>query len=317
MQFAKIPLYIARGAYWAVLTSSALALRLVDPACAAESPASAAQATVASLVVARDGISFEVAIYRPPSQQPLGTVVLLNAFPGARVAEGFSPREQSLAVALAKSGYGVVRFNYIGSWANTGLFSWFGGVLDTEAVLRFLRTEEARSLGIDGSRIVLVGHSYGGWVALMTAVRDPTIRCVAVMASANLGIGGKAIRDNVIAYKRSVAFYEEVLSDPKHPIRAQSATALADDTIEHAEAWDLLNHVDQLRSRQLFFISGEQDQFVPREIYVQPLINELRRSNATMVRAVTIEGADHNFRRQGPQVNEMLESWITTECKYY
>src|SRR5215471_18739558 len=316
MRFAKIRLYIPRAACWAILTSSALTLHLADPALAAELPAGPAQATVTSVEVKRDGIPFVLAIYRPPSQQPLGTVVLLTAFPGARIAEGFSPREQSLAAALAKSGYGVVRFNYIGSWANTGLFSWFGGVLDTEAVLRFLRTdEEARSLGIDGSRFILVGHSYGGWVALMTAARDPTIRCVAVMASANLGVGGKQIRDDVIAYKRSVAFYEEVLSESKHPIRAQSASALADDTIEHAEAWDLANHVEQLRSRQLLFISAEQDQLAPREIYVQPLIDGLRRSNATMVRAVTIAGADHNFRREGPQVNEMLEGWIAKECK--
>jgi pimeloyl-ACP methyl ester carboxylesterase len=267
-------------------------------------------------VVARDDIPFEVVIYRPPSQPALGTVVLLNAFPGGRIAKGLSSREQSLAVALANSGYGAVRFNYIGTWANTGLFSWFGGVRDTEAVLRFLRTEEARSLGIDGSRIVLVGHSYGGWVALMTAARDPTVRCVAVMASANMGIGGKRIRDSLDAYKRSVAFYEEVLSDPKHPVRAISATALADDTIEHAEAWDLRSNVEQLRSRQLFFISAGQDQFAPRAIYVQPLIDELRRSNATMVRAAIIEGADHNFELHGPQVNEMVEGWITKECKY-
>src|SRR5215831_8126164 len=195
MQFAEIRPYIARGACWAVLTLSVVTLGLADPACAAELPAGPAQTTVASVVVTGDDVPFDVAIYRPSSQHPLGTVVLLTAFPGGRIAEGFT-REQSLALALANSGYGVVRFNYIGSWANTGLFSWFGGVLDTEAVLRFLRTEEARRLGIDGSRIVLVGHSYGGWVALMTAAHDPTIRCVAVMASANLGIGGKRIRDN-------------------------------------------------------------------------------------------------------------------------
>jgi len=315
MQFAKIRLYIARGAYRAVLALSVLTLGLADPVFAAELPAGPAQTTVASVVVTRDDISFDLAIYRPSSQQPVGTVVLLTAFPGGRIREGFT-REQSLAVALAKSGYGVVRFNYIGSWANTGLFSWFGGVLDTEAVLRFLRTEEARSLGIDGSRIVLVGHSYGGWVALMTAARDPTIRCVAVMASANLGIGGERIRDNSDAYKRSVAFYEEVLSDPKHPVRAQSATALADATIEHAEAWDLLNSAEQLRSRQILFVNAEQDQFAPGQIYVRPLFDALRRSNPTLVRAATIEGADHNFRWHGPQVNELVEGWITKECKY-
>lgn len=84
MQFAKIRLHIARGAYWAVLASSALTLRLVDPAYAAELPASPAQTTVASRAVTRDGIPFEVAVYRPSNQQPLGTVVLLTAFPGSR-----------------------------------------------------------------------------------------------------------------------------------------------------------------------------------------------------------------------------------------
>lgn len=316
MQFAKTRSCIARGTFWAVLTWFSLTLQFVDPVCAAELATSPPQTTVASLAVTRDGIPFEVAVYRPLGQPPLGTVVLLNAFPGGRIAKGFSPREESLAVALATAGYGVVRFNYIGSWANTGLFTWFGGVRDTEAVLRFLRMEEARTLGIDGSRIVLVGHSYGGWVALMTAARDPAVRCVAVMASANLGIGGKRIRDNLDAYKRSVAFYEEVLSDPKHPIRAVSAMALADETIEHADAWDLLNSAAQIRSRQLLFISAGQDQFAPTGIYVQPLIDELRRSNTTMVRSATIEGADHNFERYGPQVNEMVESWITTECKH-
>ena len=246
MQFARLRSCAARGACWALLISSALTLCALDPARATELSASPSQTAVASLVVTRDGIPFDVAFYRPPSQPPLGTVVLLNAFPGGRIAKNLSSREQSLAVALAQAGYDVARFNYIGTWANTGLFSWFGGVRDTEAVLRFIRTEEARSLGIDGSRVVLAGHSYGGWVALMTAARDPAVRCVAVMASANLGVGGKRIRDNNDAYRRSVAFYEDVLSEPKHPVRAISAMALADDTIEHAEAWDLRNNAEQL-----------------------------------------------------------------------
>ena len=69
MQCATIRLYIARGAYWAVLTSSALTLGLVYPAYAAELPASPAQTTVASLVVTRDGIPFE----RPFIDRPVNS----------------------------------------------------------------------------------------------------------------------------------------------------------------------------------------------------------------------------------------------------
>jgi pimeloyl-ACP methyl ester carboxylesterase len=231
------------------------------------------------------------------------------------VAERVPSREQSLALALAKAGYDVARFNYVGTWANTGLFSWIGGVRDTEGVLRFLRSDASKGLGVDASRVVLVGHSYGGWVALMTAARDPAIHCVVTMASANLGVGGKRIRDNGEAYRRSVAFYEEVLSDPKHPVRAVSATSLADETIEHADAWDLRNSAPQLRSRQLFFIGAGQDRFVPGAIYIQPLIDELQRLNAPSVRTAIIEGVDHDFEPHGTEVNELIASWIAGDCK--
>ena len=194
MRFTKVALYVAPGVCGTILLVSALTLRLVGPASAAELEASTPPIIAESLAVTRNGIAFDIAIYRPPTQQQRGTIVLLHGFPGDRVGEGFSPRTQSFANSLAKAGYSVVRFNYIGSWANGGQFSWIGGVLDTEAVLRFLRTDEARSLGVDGSRIVLVGHSYGGWVALMTAARDPTVRCVATMASHNLGRRGQLMR---------------------------------------------------------------------------------------------------------------------------
>jgi pimeloyl-ACP methyl ester carboxylesterase len=315
MRFTKVPSYVAPGVRWTILLVSALTLRLVDPACAAELQANAPQTTTASLAVTRNGIAFDIVIYRPPTQQQRGTVLLLHGFPGSRIGEGFSPSTRSLATSLANSGYSVVRFNYIGSWANGGQFSWFGGVLDTEAILRFLRTDEARRLGIDGSRIVLVGHSYGGWVALMTAARDPTVRCVATMASANMGRTGQLIRDDRALYEQRVALYQETLRGPEPPIRAESAKALADDVMDHAEGWDLTNHIEQLRSKQLFFVNAEQDTLLPQQLYRQPLIDGLLQANAPTLRTAAIEGADHNFSQHGPQVNNMIESWITKECK--
>ena len=122
MRFATVPPYVALGVSGTILLISALTFQLVGPARAAEVQAGAPQTTTTSHAVTRNGITFDIAIYRPSTQQQRSTVVLLHGFPGGHVGEGFSPRTQSHATSLARSGYSVVRFNYIGSWANGGSF---------------------------------------------------------------------------------------------------------------------------------------------------------------------------------------------------
>jgi hypothetical protein len=90
---------------------------------------------------------------------------------------------------------------------------------------------------------------------------------------------------------------------------------LADDAIDHAEAWDLANNIEQLRSKQLYFVTAEQHVVFPERLYLQPLIDGLMQANAPALRTAAIEGADHNFSQHRPQVNGMIENWITNECK--
>jgi len=297
-------------AVWALV--AILALAFMCPVFAADSEMSDVGRAASSLSVTRNSISFELSIDRalPP---PKGTAVLLHGFPGQRLGMEGWEGQRALVASLVNAGYDVVRFNYVGSWGNAGQFSWFGGIEDTQAVLRALRTREAHNLGVDGSRIVLVGHSYGGWVALMTASRDSSIRCIATMASANMGLTGRLMRDDQHFHARRLAIYEEVLSTREPPIRAVSARALADDLIAHAAAWDLVGHVDQLRSKQLFFVSAENDSVVPRGVFVQPLLDGLLKSGAA-IDSATIEGADHDFDQHGAHVNDAIRKWITTKC---
>ncbi|MCI4439835.1 hypothetical protein, partial [Tibeticola sp.] len=85
-------------------------------------------------------------------------------------------------------------------------------------------------------------------------------------------------------YQRRVALIEEVLRGPEPPIRAESAKALADDAIDHAEAWDLANNIEQLRSKQLYFVTAEQHVVFPERLYLQPLIDGLMQANAPALR---------------------------------
>lgn len=47
------------------------------------------------------------------------------------------------------------------------------------------------ALGIDRSRVALVGHSMGGWLALMSAATDTKVACVGALDARNVGAYGR------------------------------------------------------------------------------------------------------------------------------
>ena len=55
-------------------------------------------------------------------------------------------------------------------------------------MLAYLRaTPHARALGIDTSRIVLLGHSMGGWIAAETAAHDARFAGLVLISAADMG----------------------------------------------------------------------------------------------------------------------------------
>ncbi len=92
-----------------------------------------------------------------------------------------------LLQAVRRAGWNAVTFFYRGSWGSPGVFRFAHCPQDADAVLTYLRTQPvARSLRIDARRIVIVGHSMGGWVAVETAARDHHLAGVALISAADM-----------------------------------------------------------------------------------------------------------------------------------
>ena len=270
---------------------------------------------ITSATVDRDGTKLEIVVHRSSAPQKRGTVVFTHGFPGGAVGKtGFESRK-ALIGSLLILGFGAVEFNYLGSWANGGEFSWFGGVQDAEAVLRFVRSRDAAALGLDASNIVLVGHSYGGWVALTTAARDSSLHCVAGLASSDMGKTGELIQTDKTFRNTRLAMYEEVLNASGSPVRAVSASSLADDAAAHADSWSLINRASLLRSKQLLLVAAEGDTLTPRDAYFYPLVDALKRFGATSMRTAVIASADHNFRVNRQELDAVILDWIANDCK--
>jgi len=134
---------------------------------------------------ARDGLKIHGYITFPPGPAPTGPipfVVLPHGGPGARDKLDFD----FLAQMIASRGYGVLQPNFRGSTGRgvafeaAGLQEW--GLHMQDDVTDGTKWLIDQTLA-DPQRICIVGWSYGGYAALMGAIKEPGLyRCVASMA---------------------------------------------------------------------------------------------------------------------------------------
>src|SRR2546423_3922917 len=121
------------------------------------------------------------------------TFVFFHGFPG-------NEKNLDLAQAVRRAGWNAVTVNYRGSWGSPGMFRFGNNLEDGDAVLAFLEdTANARLLGIDTKRIVIAGHSMGGWVAALTAAHHPEIAGAIMISAADMGRVGGTPREQLVA----------------------------------------------------------------------------------------------------------------------
>jgi pimeloyl-ACP methyl ester carboxylesterase len=106
-------------------------------------------------------------LYQASGPGPNPTALLLHGLPG---------NEQNLdcAQTMRRSGCNVLTIHYRGSWGNPGVFTIANCLSDAAAALEWLHdAANGRKLRIDRQRLVVVGHSVGGFVAAHLAPTTP------------------------------------------------------------------------------------------------------------------------------------------------
>src|ERR1700735_3458853 len=147
-----------------------------DPA-----PDKANPASMETVQVPSHGGFLNGLVYVAAGAGPHPAVVLLHGFPG-------NEKNLDLAQAIRRAGWDVLYFNYRGSWGSPGDFSFAHAMEDTVAATAFLRQPEmTKLLRLDPSRIVLIGHSMGGFMAVEGAAADPAVVAIGLISAADLG----------------------------------------------------------------------------------------------------------------------------------
>ena len=225
------------------------------------------------------------------------TTILLHGFPG-------NERNLDLAQAVRRSGWNVLTFQYRGAWGSEGAFSFTHMLEDVTAAIDFVQGPDGAAAGCSPNQIVLIGHSLGGWAALLTAAKDPRILAVATIAACNMGRASRSLTDST-AFAEDVAGTESSLL----PLRGTSAETLTSERAAHIKDWDLLNHVPSLSAKSVLLIAGSRDEAAPVAEHHLPLLAGLESVKASKVTSVTID-SDHSFSDKRITLIRAVLSWL-------
>jgi acetyl esterase/lipase len=255
-----------------------------DPA-----PDKANPASMEVLHIPSGGVRINGVAYLPAGAGPHPILVIFHGLPG-------NEKNLDLAQTARRAGWTVVTLNYRGSWGSPGAFRFANCLEDAKAALAYLRDPaNAKPLRADPSRIVIAGHSMGGWVTAMTAAEMPGLKGAILISAANMGAFGQRDRPALV---KDMAADMESLADT-------SAERMADELIAKTASFDWTPRVSSLARTPLLVLSSD-DGLAPE---TDKLIVAAKAAGGTVatVHAATDHGWSDNRIRLETEILRWLE----------
>jgi uncharacterized protein len=259
---------------------------VADPPTDKASPPELAVFTVPS-----HGTDLDAWLYVACGPNVYGTVILAHGLPGYEM-------NADLAQSIRRAGWNVVLFHYRGTWGVPGPFSQSSAIEDTAAVVRFLREPaNAARYRADPKRLILIGHSFGGFIAGYEAVHDPDVNAVAMIAAVNLGTINADPNERHARLKR----WETQL----HPVRGATATGLFAEAERHAKDWDYVQWAEALHTRPVLLVEADDQNRADMEA----LGSALRQKGAVALEQVSVS-TDHSFSDHRIALQAIVIRWL-------
>jgi len=273
----------------------------------AEEPPREDPTAMQEIAVPSGGDRVPVELYPAAGLAPHGVALLLHGYPGN------GGHDAGLAEAVRRAGFDALFVEYRGSSGSGGTFSFAHALDDVAAVLAWVRMpENAARYGFDDRRIALVGHSFGGWLALVEAAREPASVCVAALAAWNVGWAARRFPAHDDERAASLEDFRRSTEAEGGPIHA-SADDLQREIVEHADSWDVLAQASALKDRPLLLVGAARD--TPDEdIEMQERLElAIRAAGGTSVHLATLDD-DHPFSAHRRELATLLAGWLRVDC---
>jgi pimeloyl-ACP methyl ester carboxylesterase len=211
-----------------------------DPAPDAANPPSMEAPDVAS-----HGAKMYAVMYLASGAGVHPAVLLIHGFPG-------NEQNMDLAYSIRRAGWNVLVPHCRGSWGSEGAYSFTHAIEDTQAAVQFLRDpENDKKYRIDPTRLVLIGHSVGGFVVSYVTAKDPEILGVAMIAASNLG------PSTIRALSRDPQEIRERFRANASRLSGITPEALLEEVKQNSASWNYLNYAPALKNRPVLILEAE------------------------------------------------------------
>lgn len=243
-------------------------------------------------------------LFRGAGDGPHPTAILLHGFPGG------DADVMGTGAAISRDGWNALAFNYRGMFRNEGLHTPLNTAADGPAALDYLQSADLEFIA--EGQWVMVGHSYGGWVGLLTAATDARVSCVAGIGPGNMGVIAEDIRSSPDVR----AFWEQRLEETMRgdPARGVGGKLTVEEILANSDWFDIRNHGEALSQKPVLLIGGWRDRTAPLEKYTLPMSRAIEVVDGNNLSALVFDDG-HNFRNTREEVRLAIRSWLSTGCR--
>jgi len=172
---------------------------------------------------------------------------------------GFPGNEQNLdlAQAIRRAGWNVLTMHYRGSWGSPGVFSIAHVLEDVDAAVAFVRQPEvATKYGIDTHRIVLGGHSMGGFGTAAHLRGDDHLLGAILLDAWNAGATGEQFSKESPADLQKHA--PNRFDDLGNSLQGATPISIANEVVAHRVDWNYLSWAKSLTHCPLLVIGASK-----------------------------------------------------------
>jgi uncharacterized protein len=217
------------------------------------------------------------------------TLVFFHGLPG-------NEKNLDIAQAVRRDGWNAITVNYRGSWGSPGEFRFGNNLEDADAVLAFLRDPgNSRGLGIDTTRLVIAGHSMGGWVVALTAAHDRGLLGAILISMADMSNFGAGTRAQVA----------HEMSENMESLAGVTAEGMADELIAGAAKWHVADATPGLARLPLLVITSN-DGLAPQSDALVKAVRAKGNASVTTVHYPT----DHSYSDKRISVEASIVEWL-------
>lgn len=250
-------------------------------------------------------------IFTSEEKKLLGTILTANGKgpnPAVLLLHGFPGNENNfdLAQSIRRAGYTVVFFHYRGLWGSEGNFSFSNALKDTENVItQLMEMPPKNDFRLDPSDITLIGHSMGGWLAMMNGRNFPEIKRIAFLAGFNFGYFASLMLNN----DEFIEITKQSLVESENYLGTCKADILYDEMIRNMTEWDLTTYSEALSKKDILMAGARLDEMAPVPFHHVPLLNSLQTQGIKSLKE-TIINSGHSFSGKRIELQKLAIDWL-------